>query len=312
MADLATMFGAGRIETFLGVPSCPDPATCDASVAIVGAPCVTPYASVGPYCAGGPAAIRAASAAYSANRTHVNFDIGRPGFREGAVVDCGDLPGDPADGAQNRARLRATVETLLDRGSVPVVIGGDDSVPIPILQAFEGRGPLTVLLIDAHIDWRDEVGGERWGLSSNMRRASEMPHVERIILAGQRGIGSARPGELEAARAWGAQFFGAERIAREGIEPVLAAIPEGARVMIALDCDGIDPSVMPAVIARTPGGLSYWDVVGLLRGVSRKARISAFDIAEFMPERDIDGMGAALAAQLVATTCGLIAGESDS
>ena len=57
---------------------------------------------------------------------------------------------------------------------------------------FAGR-QVVILQIDAHIDWRDEVGGEHWGLSSNMRRASEMAHVTGIVQVGQRGIGSARP-----------------------------------------------------------------------------------------------------------------------
>lgn len=309
MTDLATMMGAGDVSTFLGVPACADVATCEAKVAIVGAPCITPYASVGAYCAGAPAAIRAASRAYSAISAHVNFDLGGPAVTPGMVVDLGDLPGKPETGEENRARLRETVRALRARGAVPVVLGGDDSTPIPLIEALDGEGPLTIILIDAHIDFRDLVQGERWGLSSNMRRASEMAHVERILLVGQRGIGSARPEEVEAARAWGAQFFGGERIAREGIAPVLDAIPEGARVVVALDCDGLDPSVMPAVIARTPGGLGYWDVIGIIRGAAEKGRVVGFDIAEFMPERDVDGQGATLAAQLVLTTCGLLAAQ---
>ena len=61
MADkLAEMFGAGDVRTFLGLPACDDLSALDAAVALLGAPCVTPYRSVGPYCAGAPAAIRAA------------------------------------------------------------------------------------------------------------------------------------------------------------------------------------------------------------------------------------------------------------
>jgi agmatinase len=76
-----------------------------------------------------------------------------------------------------------------------------------MLQALEGQGPLTILQIDAHIDWRREVEGERWGLSSTMRRASEMAHVERIIQVGQRGMGSARPADMEDALRWGVHFI---------------------------------------------------------------------------------------------------------
>ncbi len=73
-----------------------------------------------------------------------------------------------------------------------------------MLEAFGARGKTyTILQIDAHIDWRDEVGGERLGLSSTMRRASEMQHVERIIQLGCRGIGSAREADLQDALDWG-------------------------------------------------------------------------------------------------------------
>jgi len=190
---------------------------------------------------------------------------------------------------------------------VPVLLGGDDSLPIPMLQALEGQGPLTILQIDAHIDWRDEVGGERWGLSSTMRRVSEMAHVERIIQVGSRGIGSARPGDYVDACDWGVQFVHARKVAALGVAPALALIPEGARVVICLDVDALDPAVMPAVIGRTAGGLSYWQVFELIAGVAAKARIAAFDMVEFMPERDIDGQGALVAAQLLAGVIGLIA-----
>ena len=94
------------------------------------------------------------------------------------ACDLGDLPWSE-DSAANRDAIRAAVSAILDRGAVPVLLGGDDSIPIPMLQAFEGRGKFTIVQIDAHIDWRDDVGGERWGLSSTMRRASEMAHIER-------------------------------------------------------------------------------------------------------------------------------------
>jgi len=216
-----------------------------------------------------------------------------------------------ADAPGNRDRLRAAVAQILAAGAVPVLIGGDDSLPIPMLQALgaraKGGGPLTILQIDAHIDWRDEVGGETWGLSSTMRRASEMDHVARIIQVGQRGIGSARPGDYQAALDAGVTFVPAREVAETGIARALSLIPEGAEVVICLDVDALDPAIMPAVIGRTAGGLSYWQVFELIAGVAAKARIVAFDMVEFMPDRDIDGQGALVAAQLLAGTIGILA-----
>ena len=304
MATLGEMFGAAGVDTFLGLARWEGQPV---RAVVLGADCATPYAQGGAYCAGGPAAMRAASADYAANLAHVNFDLGRAGFDPAAVADGGDVPVDAGDAAGNRARIGAAVARVLEAGAVPVLLGGDDSLPIPMLGAWAGRGPLTILQIDAHIDWRDEVQGERWGLSSTMRRASEMAHVERIVQVGQRGIGSARPGDLADARAWGVEFVPGAEVAREGIGRALDLIPEGAEVVVCLDCDALDPSVMPSVIARVPGGLGYWDVLGLMEGVAARGRIAGLAVTEFMAARDIDGQGAAVAAGIVTSALGLIA-----
>lgn len=309
MATLGAMFGAGRVETFMGLPACRDLSALEARIVVMGAAGCTPYPSVGFYCAGGPAAIRAAGAAYAANLGHVDFDLGGPMLPEGvAAVDAGDIEMREEDPEGNRVRLRAAVLQVLEKGAVPVLLGGDDSLPVPMLQALGDAGRrVTVLQIDAHIDWREEVQGERWGLSSTMRRASEMAHVERIIQVGQRGIGSARSGDLRDAIAAGVEFVPAGEVARAGVWRAVDLIPEGSDVVICLDVDALDPSVMPAVIGRTAGGLSYWQVMELIGAVAEKGRIVAFDMVEFMPDRDIDGLGAMVAAQLLAGVIGVVA-----
>lgn len=309
MASLGAMFGAGEVETFMGLPACRDLSELRAKVAILGAEGCTPYGTVGNYCAGGPAAIRAASATYAANLLHMNFDIGGPMLPKGvAAVDCGDVPIDPRDFEGNRARIIGWVQRIVDQGAVPVLLGGDDSIPIPMLMAFGGtRQKYTIVQIDAHIDWRDEVGGEKWGLSSTMRRASEMGHIERIIQLGQRGIGSARVSDVREAMAWGVHFVPAGEVARDGVWRAVDLIPEGSEVIICFDVDALDPSIMPAVIGRTAGGISYWHVLELIGAISEKARIAAVDMVEFMPERDVDGLGAMTAAQLLAGIIGIVA-----
>src|SRR5580704_5742242 len=221
--NIGSMYGSRETSTFLGLPACSDLTALDARIAIVGAGCATPYASVGAYCDDAPGAIRAAMAPYSATTTHYDFDLGGPLFASGkaSAADCGDLPVDEADAPRNRERIRAAVSTILDRGATPIVLGGDDSVPIPLFQAFEGRGRFTILQLDAHIDFRDEVDGERLGLSSTMRRASELDFVERIIEVGQRAVGSARPADYEEALARGVTFVSAREVHAKGIGRVL-------------------------------------------------------------------------------------------
>ena len=308
MANLGDMFGAEGSATFFDLPEAAWTAL-DADLVLFGAAGATPYPSVGFYCAGGPQAIRAAGLAYGAAFAHHHFDLGGPVLPQGVrAVDAGDLDQDPATPAANRGRIRAATEAILAAQAVPLLIGGDDSLPIPMLQGLAALGrPLTILQIDAHIDWRDRVGEEDLGLSSTMRRASEMPHVARIIQVGQRGLGSARPGDVADALAWGVTFVPAREVATTGLDRAIEAISEGADVVICLDVDALDPAIMPAVIGRTAGGLTYWQVMALIEGVAARARIAAFDMVEFMPERDIDGQGALLAAQLLAGVTGIIA-----
>ncbi len=308
---IGALFGAVDSSTFMGLPAA-TPETASGSAAILGATTATPYASVGAYCRSGPAAIRAGAAPYSANLLHMDFDLGGPIFPAGVVTatDCGDVTIDEADAAGNRERIRAATGALLDRGVVPISLGGDDSVPYPQLLAYEGRRPLTILQLDAHIDWREEVQGERYGLSSTMRLAAAMPHVEKIIQVGARAIGSARPSDHADALAAGVTFVTARDLHANGVGPVLDLIPRGAEVFVALDVDALDPSVMPAVIGPAPGGLTYTQTVELIAGAAGRGRIAGANVVEFVAERDPNGLAALTAARIVTVLLGLIARQA--
>ena len=180
------------------------------------------------------------------------------------------------------------------RERVPFVLGGDDSVPIPVLESycgFEG-GPISILQIDAHIDWRDDVGGERQGLSSNMRRASEMAHVGSIVQLAARGIGSARREDVQAALDYGVVFHTMRNLREpDGIARAVADLPEGVPVYVALDVDSLDPTLMPAVIGAAQGGLDYWQMMEIFEAVAARAPICGFNMVELMPSRDVNGQG---------------------
>lgn len=288
-------------DAFLGAPVETDLARLDADVAVIGLPFGSPYSSPGATvgCADAPAAIRRRSARLARFRGHWDFDLDAPlldpvtGPR---LVDVGDVPGAPADGASNHAASEAAVRAILDRGAMPIALGGDDSVPIPFLRAFVGRGPLTLVQVDAHLDFRDEVDGVRDGYSSPMRRASEMSHVGRIVQIGLRGTGSARPRDVEAARAAGNLLVTARAVHERGVASVLAAIPRGP-VVLAFDADGLDPSVCAAVSAPAPGGLSYDEALALVRGL--RPRLVGAVFTELLPDRDPGEIGTLAVLRLV-------------
>ena len=298
-------------HSFAGLPTADNIAALDADIAIIGVPDATPYQSgVTSHASGAPQVLRDVThSRYGFDLDNYDFDLGGPllGGNGVRAVDCGDVVTCPDDGEVNRTKIESTVRTILAAGAVPVVLGGDDSVPIPMFQAFAGQGPLTILQLDAHIDWRDGVGGVRHGFSSTMRRASEMPFIERIVQVGARGVGSAGLEEVETARAWGAHLITARDVHDRGLEQIVELIPDGARCLVTLDCDVLDPSIVPGVIGPVPGGLSYHQVVSLIDAVAEKASIAGFDIIEFVPGRDVAGIGALNAARIICHAVGRIA-----
>jgi agmatinase len=293
---------------FMGSTAATSPAGYNA--AIFGAPHGTPYSKHDNRIhAGTAAALRKALHNDFAWFENWNFDfegklLGERGFR---LADLGDLETRSEDGPGNREKIRTCAQAILAAGAVPLMIGGDDSTPIPFIEAFADQGPLTIVQIDAHIDWREERYDEPLGFSSTMRRASEMKHVEKIIQIGMRGIGSARKSDVEFARAWGAELITSREVVDNGIAGALAKVPAGSRCLITFDCDALDSVVMPAVDYPTPGGLTYNHVTGIIQGVGRKARIVGFDLIEFVPDRDKTGMAAFTAAEIVLNVIGTLA-----
>ena len=297
---------------FAHLPVQTDLAVLEAEVAILGVPYGVPLGLVPGArddSAAAPAAIRAESRRFGDTRGHHDFDLGGTllAGQDVRIVDCGDVPGAPDDHRGNGRRTAAAVRAIRERGAVPVVFGGDDSIPIPFFRAYEGRGPLSVVQIDAHIDWRDEVNGVREGYSSTMRRASEMDWIAGIVQVGMRGVGSARPGEVDDALAYGATIIPAREVHDRGVEHVLGRVPDGGDYLITVDCDGLDPAVMPGVISPNPGGLTYHQVTNILHGLARKGRIAGFDLVELVPARDVNGVTALTAGRLALNLIGAMA-----
>jgi agmatinase len=297
-----------KIPTFMG--SKQGRTAKGASAAIFGAPHGTPYKSIDSRVHAKAAdSFRMALKEDALWLEHWDFDLDglmfpNPQFK---AVDLGNLATKPADGRGNRKLIETTTRAILKEGAVPVMFGGDDSVPIPFIQGFSGGPPLTILQVDAHIDWREERYGERLGFSSTMRRASEQPHVWRIVQAGARGIGSARAAEVQTAHDWGAHIITSRQIHHEGLKHVLNHIEPDSSCLISLDLDVLDSSEMPAVAYPSPGGLSYVQVTDLIAGVAAKAKIAGFCMVEFVPKRDLNGTAAFTAARIAGQVLGHVA-----
>lgn len=107
-------------------------------------------------------------------------------------------------------------------------------------------------------------------------------------------------------RVYGSRFVTAREVHALGVEDALRHIPEGARVVVTFDCDSLDPGIMPGVAARTPGGLTYTQIIDLIAGLGKRARIAGFDLVELYPPADIDGLSALTAARLLVNVIGAV------
>lgn len=300
--------------TFAALPAADIDALDQPSIVLFGASEATPYDDGEPsHSAEAPAAIRAASLGFARQLSQIDFDLGFTSFPDPndarGVVDVGDVDTRPQDAAGNRERIEATTRTVLNAGAVPILLGGDDSVPIPFASAFADHGPLTVVQIDAHVDWGDDIRGEPLGYGSPMRRLAEMPHVTGMVQVGVRGLGSGGAWQIEDARGWGSRIVTAYDLIRGGIDGAITQVPAGRRYLVSIDCDGIDPAAFPAVAMPTPGGLRYEEVVLLLTALAEKGEIAGLVLAEYVPARDDSHrLCAAMAARIVAVTMGLVLG----
>jgi agmatinase len=279
-------------QTFMNFPLVENLDTLKADVAIIGMPYGAPYAidELINDQTNAPTAVRRASQRISMGLDRYDFDIGGTLFdgQDIKVVDVGDVPGDAADLAGHYKRAEAAIRKIRAAGALPITIGGDHGIPIPIFRALDGEGPVTLVQIDAHIDWRDNVNGVREGYSSPIRRASEMAHIDKIFQLGIRGQGSARTEDVAAAQAYGSNIVTADEWQDIGTTALLERIPDGGRYYITIDADGLDPAVMPAVEAPSPNGVTYRQTIELIKGLFAKGRVVGMDIVEIAPARDFN------------------------
>lgn len=310
MGALLSPVAEGR-PTFLRMPRCTDLTTLDADVAVIGVPYGVPYGMEGTTSPSStaPAAVREQSLRMVPFLSHYDYDFGGEilAGRNVRIVDCGDVAMTPGRYDENNVTVADAIREIHRRGAVAIVLGGDHAIPIPVMRGFDEVGSMYVVQLDAHLDWRDERFGVRDGLSSPMRRASELPWVSGMAQLGIRGVGSARKQEVDDARAYGSLIIGAREIHQAGVEALLERIPDAENYYITLDADGLDPAIAPGVGSPSYGGLSYYEASDILRGIAAKGNVVGFDFVEIMPGVDIGNRTSLLAARLTLNLIGALA-----
>jgi agmatinase len=295
-------------QSFMGFDICHDLSKFDADIAILGLPYGDPYNinEVTNDQTNAPTAIRRASSRVSDRLDRWDFDVGGPvlGEQQIRVVDCGDVPGDARNLKRHYQLAEQAATQIFKTNAMLISLGGDHGVPIPVLRALADKGPVTLIQIDAHLDWVDETSGVAEGYSSPIRRASEMPHIKDIFQIGLRCQGSARREEVEAAMAYGSNLITDIELQDHGMAWVLEQIPDGGNYYLTIDADGMDPVVMPAVAGPAPGGVTYPQARKLIHGLVQKGRVLGMDIVEITPARDVNQITAITAGNLILNLIG--------
>lgn len=312
---MSNSYESGRLDLpFVGIctfgkyPVCLDWDRIDADVAVLGAPFDggTQWRSGA---RSGPRAIREASTLFSfghAGAYDHEDDLVYLPAETTRIVDIGDADMIHTDTGRSHANIAYAVRKILDAGAMPVVLGGDHSVNIPCIEAFDGHGPLHLVQFDAHLDFVDERHGVRLGHGSPMRRAAEKPYVTGLTQLGIRNVSSTAREGYEAARRLGSDILSVRQIRKLGTEAVLARIPAGVRYYVSIDIDGFDPSIAPGTGTPSHGGFSYYEVLELLDGLARRGRVVGVDLVEVAREYDPAGITSILAAQLLLNLVGRV------
>lgn len=228
-----------------------------------------------PGAAGGPRAFRAALARLGAAEP-----AGGPLPR---VFDAGDIiPGQSLD--ETHARVTAAATALLDRGLLPVAVGGGHDLTFPFVRAAAGRGPaLAGVYFDAHLDVRPTPGS---GMA--FRRLVEDCGVGPLHLHGFRPLVNAQE-HLAWFRAHGGHVH-------PDAAPV--ALPAADALFASFDLDVLDTAHAPGVSAPNPAGWSVREAEAWVRACGADARVRCFDLMELNPAHDPDGRTARVAAHL--------------
>ena len=308
-------YDSGRLDlpfvghcTFGKQPVCLDWNSIDAHAAVLGAPfdMGTQYRAGARF---GPRAIREASTLFSfGHEGAYDFedDVTYLPVDKVRIVDVGDADIIHTDTVKSHENIELGVRKILSSGALPVVLGGDHSVHIPCIRAFDDQSPVHIIHIDAHLDFVDERHGVRYGHGNPLRRASEMAHVTGFSQLGIRNVSSSNRQDYDAARRAGSDILSVRDVRRLGTAAVLDRIPDGVRYYATVDIDGFDPSIAPGTGTPSHGGFLYYEVLEIFQGLAKKGDFVGIDLVEVAPDYDPTGQTAFLAAQFLMNVLGYI------
>lgn len=233
----------------------------------------------------GPRSLRAASEFISSYHRHYDVDY----LDEFKICDIGDVDPtmNPERAAENFDRLEKTIDMVLDAGALPIVMGGDHSIPQPIQKAVCRRieGNVGVIHFDSHLDNEEELEGWKHGDASNAARALDISNVQpkNYCTIGVDSYFNLKL-EIELLEKQGFNAFFREDIYERGIKDVTQDAIDRATdgteaVYFTFDIDVMDGPWCPASeMGPNVGGLTFREMLTAIRMVTTQCKIRGFDV----------------------------------
>lgn len=195
-----------------------------------------------------------------------------------------------ASDAESFLALETHINEIVDRGALPMILGGDHAITYPVMRAINrANGPVNILHFDAHPDLYDDFEGNPYSHASPFARIMEKDLAKRLVQVGIRTLNGHQREQVKR--------FGVECFEMKDVDLSSIGRDFDGPVYISCDMDALDPAFAPGVSHHEPGGLSVRDILSIIQRLPN--RIVGADIVEFNPDRDINDMTAMVAAKLL-------------
>jgi agmatinase len=203
---------------------------------------------------------------------------------ERRIVDVGDSDILATNVEKTFENITADVAGILERGAMPVIIGGDHAITYPIVRAF--REPIHVLHFDAHMDYAPFIHDLRFTNGHAFRHIKPMPHVLSLTQIGIRSLRSAEA-EFSDARAQGSRIVSMDELHRSGPAGFAETLPKGEKAYVSIDVDVLDLPLIPGCVSAEPNGMSYAELRDILIAIAGRLEVVGFDFVEVNPKLDV-------------------------